>query len=175
MGEPVRRRWMVGVGVGVFALLAAGSLPGCALVPSGRLEESQKLAQSLRSENARLTDEVLVLKTQNRDYADRALDDLRRLTARDEAIERLEQSVRAYQDDRDRLAAAYRRLAVSLGRTSDDSAVESTSARRETPPGPVRPLRADRRPGRVAEALTRDDDGDADRVPSRSSADRSDP
>ena len=37
------------------------------------------------------------------------------LTARDRAIERLEQSVQAYQDDRERLAVAYEQLRVSLG------------------------------------------------------------
>jgi hypothetical protein len=115
--------------VGTLALVAAGIMPGCAMVPRGRIEESQRQTQSLRTENARLKDQVVALQTENQDYADRALDDLRRLTARDEAIERLQQSVQGYQDDRDRLAASYQRLAVSLGRTTDDSAVESTADR----------------------------------------------
>ena len=52
-------------------------------------------------------------------YADRAVDDLRRLTAREQAIERLERSVQAYQEDRERLAAAYEQLTASLGRRPD--------------------------------------------------------
>ena len=62
-------------------LIAAGILPGCGIVPRSRMEESQKLSQLLRAENAQLKDQVLSLQSQNRDYADRAVDDLRRLTA----------------------------------------------------------------------------------------------
>jgi hypothetical protein len=112
-------------------LLVGGLLPGCGIVPRSRMEESQKLSQLLRSENARLKDQVLSLQSQNRDYADRAVDDLRRLTAREHAIERLERSVQAYQEDRERLAAAYEQLTASLGRRPDSSG-----------PG------ADRKPGR---------------------------
>jgi predicted RNase H-like nuclease (RuvC/YqgF family) len=137
----------------MVSLLAIGGLPGCAMVPRGHFEESQKLTQSLRTENARLKDEVVVLQTQNRDYADRALDDLRRLTARDDAIQRLEQSVQEYQDDRDRLAASYRRLATSLGRTTQDSDVESTTARRAGSPDLGRPMVADQRRGADAEVI----------------------
>jgi hypothetical protein len=115
LGRPART-----FGPSVLALLVAGVLPGCAVVPGSRLDETQRLVRSLRAENARLKDQVLGLQSQNRDYADRALDDLRRLTARDQAIERLEQSVQEYQDDRDRLAAAYRRLAVGLGRNMEE-------------------------------------------------------
>jgi Tfp pilus assembly protein PilN len=99
----------------LMLLLAAGLLPGCGIVPRSRMEESRKLSQLLRSENAHLKDQVLALQSQNRDYADRAVDDLRRLTAREQAIERLERSVQAYQQDRERLAAAYEQLTVSLG------------------------------------------------------------
>jgi hypothetical protein len=88
---------------------------GCAIVPRSRLEESQRLTQTLRAENARLKDRVLALQGQNRDYADRSVDDLRRSVAQDQAIERLEQSVEAYQEDRDRLHEAYERLTASLG------------------------------------------------------------
>jgi hypothetical protein len=101
-----------------LALLVAAAVSGCAVVPGSRLDESQRMVQSLRAENARLKDQVLGLEAQNRDFADRAVDDLRRLTVRDQAIDRLERSIQGYQDDRDRLAAAYRRLAVGLGRPS---------------------------------------------------------
>ena len=99
----------------LILLLAVGVLPGCGIVPRSRMEESRKLSQLLRAENAQLKDKILSLQSQNRDYADRAVNDLRRLTAREQAIERLEKSVQGYQGDRERLAAAYEQLRVSLG------------------------------------------------------------
>jgi hypothetical protein len=87
------------------------------------MDECQRLAQTLRSENARMKDRVLALQGQNRDYAERAVDDARRLAIQDEAIERLEHSVQAYQDERARLEAAYEQLAANLG--SPDSAKEA--------------------------------------------------
>jgi hypothetical protein len=104
--RPIRRL------VPVLTLAAAA---GCTIVPRSQFDECKQLARTLRSENARLKDQVLALQSQNRDYADRAVDDSRRLTAQDEAIERLEGSVQAYQKDRDRLEAAYKQLAASLG------------------------------------------------------------
>jgi hypothetical protein len=85
------------------------------MVPRQSMDECQRLGQTLRSENARLKDRLLALQGQSRDYAERAVDDSRRLATQDEAIERLEQSVAAYQDERNRLEAAYRQLASSLG------------------------------------------------------------
>ncbi len=89
--------------------------PGCALVSQGRLDESQKLSQTLRSENTRLRDQILALEGQNRDLSERAVDDARRIAAQDDAVEHLEKSVMAYQDDRRKLESAYRRLVASLG------------------------------------------------------------
>ena len=79
------------------------------------MDECQKLTQSLRADNARLKDRVLALQGQNRDYAERAVDDGQRLAIQDEAIERLEHSVQAYQDERTRLEAAYKQLVSNLG------------------------------------------------------------
>jgi len=87
---------------------------GCALIPRAQMDECQRMGQALRSENARLKDRVLALQSQNQDYADRAVDDSRRLAIQDEAIERLEHSVQAYQDERARLEAAYKQLVSSL-------------------------------------------------------------
>jgi hypothetical protein len=89
-------------------------ISGCAVVPSERMEECQRVSTTLRAENARLKDRVLALQEQNRDYADRAVDDTRRLAIQGETIQRLEHSVRAYQDERARLEAAYKQLASSL-------------------------------------------------------------
>jgi hypothetical protein len=99
----------------LLPLLTLVASAGCTIVPRPQFDECKQLARTLRSENARLKDQVLALQSQNRDYADRAVDDSRRLTAQDEAIERLEVSVQDYQKDRDRLEAAYKQLAASLG------------------------------------------------------------
>jgi hypothetical protein len=167
----MRMRPRRGLRAGLLAVLAAGIVPGCAMVPRERIEESQRLTRSLRTENGRLKDQVVALQTQNQDYADRALDDLRRLTARDEAIERLQQSVHGYQDDRDRLASAYQRLAVSLGRTSEDSAVDPTADRGRSPGAATGSPSGEPR----SENLTSKDDGDASVVPSRATVDGSGP
>ena len=97
----------------VIALSLVGG--GCGIVPKSRMDECQRLTQTLRSENARLKDRILAVQGQNRDYAERAVDDVRRLAAQDDAIERLEHSVQAYQDERARLEAAYKKLASNLG------------------------------------------------------------
>jgi hypothetical protein len=97
----------------VVALSLVGG--GCGIVPKSRMDECQRLTQTLRSENARLKDRILAVQGQNRDYADRAVDDARRLAAQDNAIERLDYSVQAYQDDISRLEALYKKFASNLG------------------------------------------------------------
>jgi hypothetical protein len=112
---------------------------GCAMVPRSRMEECQKLSQVLRSDNARLRDRLLAVQGQNRDYAERAVDDARRLAIQDEALERLEHSVQAYQDERTRLEAAYKKLASSLGvaesKTDGEPIAASSRAKRGEGPG----------------------------------------
>ncbi len=110
------------------ALIASALLPACSVVPQSRFDESLQVTRSLREENARLKDQLVGLQAQNRDASDRALDDLRRLAARDEAIERLRVSVQQYQDDRDRLETAYQKLAASLGRSQDSATAPATAA-----------------------------------------------
>jgi len=156
-------------------LIGVGLLPGCAVVPNSRLEESRRLAQSVRTENARLKDQVLALQAQNRDYADRALDDLRRLTARDEAIARLERSVQAYQDERDRLEGAYRRLTMSLGRPGGDDHAEPTADRPKPTSYSGPTVRAELRGEGRAEGLSGQADGETVGPRPRSSADGSGP
>ena len=108
---------------------------GCAIVPRSRMDECQKLTQSLRADNARLKDRVLALQGQNRDYAERAVDDARRLAVQDEAIERLEHSVQAYQDERTRLEAAYKQLVSNLGVAGSDGETTHGEAAGTTAPG----------------------------------------
>ena len=83
------------------ALLTATVLTaGCGMVPRAHLDECQRLGQTLRSDNARLKDQVLALQDNNRDYAERAVDDVRRIALQDETIGRLQSSVQAYQTER---------------------------------------------------------------------------
>jgi uncharacterized protein HemX len=98
-------------------LLAAVIAPsvGCAIVPRSQMDECRQITHTLRSENARMKDQILALESQNRDYADRAVDDSHRLAVQDEALEQLEQSVQAYQKERGQLEAAYKKLASTLG------------------------------------------------------------
>jgi chromosome segregation ATPase len=114
--------------------VALGLCCGCALAPRSQVEECRQLSRTLRSENARLKDRILGLESQNRDLADRAQDDANRLASQDEAIERFESSVRAYQDERDRLETAYHQLASSLGesRAKADERLSQASPARST-------------------------------------------
>jgi hypothetical protein len=118
----------------VFGLVVAFG-PGCAIAPRARMDECQRLTQTLRSENARMKDRYLALRGQNRDYAERAVDDAKRLAVQDEAIERLEHSVQAYQDERTRLEAAYQQLASSLG-VADPSGDGGQTQARSNPTTP---------------------------------------
>ena len=95
------------------ALLAIGS--GCTMVPRSQVAECQQVSQMLRSENARYKDQNLALQAQNRDYADRAVDDARRLAAQEETIEQLKESNLAYRKDRSQLEAAFIQLTANLG------------------------------------------------------------
>jgi hypothetical protein len=100
---------------------------GCAVVPRSSMDDAHKLTQSLRADNARLKERVLALQGQNRDYAERAVDDAHRLAVQEEAIERLEHSVQAYQDERSRLEAAYKQLVSNFGVAESGDEVSSPS------------------------------------------------
>jgi hypothetical protein len=118
----------------VFALAA---IAGCAIAPRSQVDDCQKITQSLRADNARLKDRLLAVQGQNRDYAERAVDDARRLAVQDEAIERLEHSVQAYQDERTRLEAAYKQLVSNLGAAGADGETRRGEAAGATPPSRV--------------------------------------
>jgi len=114
------------------------------MVPRSQVADCQRAQQTLHSENARLKDQVLVLQTQNRDYADRAVDDSRRLAVQEETIDRLQQTTLAYQNDVSRLEAAFKQLTANLG---DFGA--STAAARAWP----------RTTGRSASSTNKNDSG----------------
>ena len=126
------------LGVVYFGLLLLCG--GCAMAPRAQMDECQQVSRTLRSENARLKDQILALQTQNHDYADRALDDSRRLASQDEAIEHLESSVQAYQDERARLESAFHQLTASLGETRAQSEERLSSA--AIPANPKKKARA---------------------------------
>lgn len=117
-------------GAGLAVALAAG----CSLVPKAKLEDCHRVTQTLRSENNRLKDVALDLRAQNQDLSQRAVDDARRLTAQEEAVERLERSVSAYQAEREQLADALEavkrqvRLAVSPHASAVPSRLRSFAA-----------------------------------------------
>jgi chemotaxis protein MotB len=103
----------------IGAVLAALQASGCSLIPKGKLDECHRVTQTLRAENSRLKDVALDLRAQNQDLSQRAVDDANRIAAQEEAVERMEKSVQAYQAEREQLAAALEvikrqvRLAVS--------------------------------------------------------------
>ncbi|AGA27468.1 OmpA/MotB family protein [Singulisphaera acidiphila] len=92
----------------VFGL--AGLLTGCAVVPRSRLEDCHKLSQTLEADKARLNDNLLSLRSQHNDLAQRADDDARRLLAQEDEVKRLRGTVQAYQDEREQLATDYARV-----------------------------------------------------------------
>jgi chemotaxis protein MotB len=90
--------------------LCALGLGGCVFAPRSRLDECHRLSQTLQAENNRLKDTAVSLRSQNEDLNQRAVDDARRLRVQEEEIERLVQSVSAYQQDRDQMVAVLERI-----------------------------------------------------------------
>jgi len=84
------------------------------MAPRQEVDDCHRLSQTLRSENATLKDQMLVLRSQNQDFSERAVDDARRLAQLESSNQRLETSVQAYQDERTRLETAYKELRASL-------------------------------------------------------------
>ena len=124
----------------------AGLSAGCCLVPKSRLDECHRLSQTLQAENARLKDTPLSLRSQNQDLNQRAVDDARRLRCKDEAIERLEQSVLAYQSEREQ--AGRGRSTGSSGRSG--TRCRPSSRNRPRPHRCRRHCSTDSRPSRKA-------------------------
>lgn len=124
----------------VLLLLCVALLaPGCQIVPRQQLDECRRLSQTLRSENAQLKDQMLVLKGQNRDFAERAVDDSRRLAQLEEANNRLETSVQAYQDERTKLESAFKELRASLPGSVRPLSLKLSEADHPAPGGAVAP------------------------------------
>jgi|GEM_PF-1759495 len=104
--EKVRRASAVRAAAPVCAGLTMALTAGCSLVPRAKLDECHRVTQTVRTENNRLKDVVLDLRSQNQDLSQRAVDDARKIAAQEEAVEHLEKSVQAYQAEREQMAAA---------------------------------------------------------------------
>jgi predicted RNase H-like nuclease (RuvC/YqgF family) len=105
----------------------AGLLAGCSFVPKSRLEDSRLRVQALQAENARLKDQALALRNQNRDLTQRALDDAHRQRALEEANARLEHNLAVYQDEREQMIAAFESLRQEIQAAAE---TEATASRR---------------------------------------------
>jgi hypothetical protein len=116
-------------------VLAAAALvaSGCHLASPDQLDECHRLSQTLRSENAQLKDQMLALRSQNQDYAERAVDDARRLAQLESVNQRLETSVQAYQDERTRLESAYKELRASLPGSQTPLGMDSQKQKQDEP------------------------------------------
>ena len=86
------------------------AVSGCALVPRTQLDDARKVVQGLRIENAQLRDTSLGLKVQNQDLSQRAVDDAQAIRALETANAQFERSIEGYQDDRERMRAAFNEL-----------------------------------------------------------------
>ncbi len=103
----------------VVGMAAAFPSAGCSFVPTSRLDDCHKLSQTLQTENSRLKDLTLKYRSQNRDLTQRAVDDADRVRKQDEAVARLEQSVQAYQDEREQMASALERIKGNIQASAD--------------------------------------------------------
>ncbi len=120
------RAWLATAAVACLAATA-----GCSVVPRSQVEDAHKVAVNLRAEAAQLRDANLALTAQNRDYAERSVDDARRIASLEDANRQLEDSVLGYQKDREAVAEKFAHLEADLQR-----------------PAPARQARAEPSPGR---------------------------
>ncbi len=108
--------------LGVVVLFS--QVGGCAEIPTQRVADCHKLAQSLQADNSRLKDVALKLRTENQDLTQRSIDDGKKIKTLADNNDRLSRSVVAYQTERERMAAqvqAITREARTVGLDPDDS------------------------------------------------------
>jgi hypothetical protein len=87
------------------ALALAGLPAGCGLVPRSAMNDARNRVQALQAENQELRDVAVNLRAVNKDMAQRAVDDSRRLRGQEEAIARYERVIADYQDEREQTLA----------------------------------------------------------------------
>ncbi len=121
-----------------LALPLAAVAGGCGMVPRTRVADCQQRVQALSTETAQLQDEVLSQRGQLRDLSQRAVDDARQLRTLEEANRRLEQTVMAYQDERDALAASFDQFKRQLQLQASGNRPPTAAVppeKRDDPPG----------------------------------------
>ena len=101
---------------------------GCGVVSQSKMDEYHRVAQTLRAENSRLKDVSLVLRTRNQDLSQRAVDDAKRLSAQEEVVASLENSVQAYQAEREKLAESFESLKRQVRVAVNNDATHAFSA-----------------------------------------------
>jgi hypothetical protein len=112
-------------------------LAGCGNLPREQLAACQNRSQLLQAEASRLKDDSTQLRGKNRELAQRAVEDARRLRGLEEANRRLEKSVVAYQDERDSVQRAFDDLKRELIAAADPD-TKTADAAPEPEPAPVR-------------------------------------
>ena len=93
-----------------FVVCTLMGLSGCASVPRSQMEETRQQVVSLRAELAQSKDLAQKFRTQNREISARAVEDARRIASLEGANQALEDSVLAYQDEREKYAASLRAI-----------------------------------------------------------------
>lgn len=92
-------------------LIQIAALPGCSSWRRpGASNDADRLTRVIHTENARLKDLVVQLRSSNEDMAQRALDDAARITNLEESNRALSTSVAAYQAERERMARSFQTL-----------------------------------------------------------------
>lgn len=124
VGEDRRRR-------AIWAVLTL-AFCGCGALPQTRLAQCHQRSQALQAETAQLKDDALRLRARNRELADRAVEDARRMHTMAQDRSALEQSLVTYQRERDQLAAAFDRLQEQVRSAAGDSPPRAAIDRLET-------------------------------------------
>lgn len=91
----------------------------CGNLPREQLAQCHNRTQLLQAESSRLKDESTQLRAKNRELAQRAVEDARRLRGLEEVNRRLEKSVVAYQDERDQVQRVFDDLKRELIAAAD--------------------------------------------------------
>lgn len=102
--QPARSWRLYGLAATLTVALAGS---GCGNLPREQLAQCHNRSQLLQAEASRLKDDSTQLRAKNRELAQRAVEDARRLRSMEEANRRLEKSVVAYQDERDQVQRAF--------------------------------------------------------------------
>lgn len=91
-------------------LLLLPTLGGCSVTSRQQLADCRQRVATLQTESDQLRNETLTLRNRNRDLAQRAVEDARRLRDVEEDNRRLETSIASFQEDRRAVTEAFQQL-----------------------------------------------------------------